>query len=489
MMRLGGVLLLLVAGGAAAAPVCTLQRGLVVMPAEFIDPDGGSAAQSLGATLTSAVDLSRAMLWFNVRTSGGDVSCMKVKGRLFADRVQFERQDRGSEQPVVSWTVVEFCSGASVERGDEPVDMNTLIPVTPFDPAKSFVTASAQASVSDYNPDSDNFLLATPEDGMTVRVQHGQFFGRTAAWQRYSDDGMTVQRGRLAFTPGIHVIDTPVTVPPNAFARVTWRGLTGLDQDMLLTARIEGSAVRVARGEDGGSVDAVWELVSYADGTRVQTGTVSFAQQELVQQVTLGSPVDLSRSVSFLAGHDTYGMSPRSYASASITTRLVDGTTVELERSSSTNSATADFVVLEFPATAVTPDAGLLPDGGAGPGPSAPLEILSEPEASASCNQPWRYLPSAQGPGRVTWTVRAVGGELPGGLFVNTDTGEVLFRPTRGGAAEFELVASSAGQSVSQRVSLDVACERVGVGGSCSSAPGLVLGLVALLLRRRRVTP
>lgn len=131
-------------------------------------------------------------------------------------------------------------------------------------------------------------------------------------------------------------------------------------------------------------------------------------------------------------------------------------------------------------------EAGSSADGGV---PDAAV-FVSAPPTTGSCSLPWRYTPEVMSTAPARFTVRGVdSAPLPDELYVNPDTGAVIWRPSSAQQTSFELVATVGAVATVQRITVEVNCEPLRVGCSCSdvggAVPGVVL-LVGLALRRRR---
>jgi MYXO-CTERM domain-containing protein len=136
-----------------------------------------------------------------------------------------------------------------------------------------------------------------------------------------------------------------------------------------------------------------------------------------------------------------------------------------------------------------------------GAGGLVPPQILSTPEASATCDSPYQYadggVPFASGSPPLSWgALPTDGGTLPAGLSVNPATGAASWTPTAAqtGTVSWVLSVSNDAGTDRQLVTTQVSCPpanhyRIGCG--CEGAPpGTTLVLIAMLgfaFRRRRV--
>ncbi|MFZ5471526.1 MAG: putative Ig domain-containing protein [Myxococcota bacterium] len=114
---------------------------------------------------------------------------------------------------------------------------------------------------------------------------------------------------------------------------------------------------------------------------------------------------------------------------------------------------------------------------------TGPPRFLSSPLGEARCHVPYLYSelgrPVVEGQGPFTFLLRGADTQpLPAGLFINTESGELSWRPTPGqaGPQVFDLVAQGAEGSAVQRIEVTVTCRPAGpldLGCGCASAPSL----------------
>ena len=133
-----GVLILTLAAlalgqDAAAASLKGVQRGTATIA-------GGSA--SVTATLSPAVDTTKAFLVFGVSENTGNPADGQVSGQITnSTTVTFQRVGTDGHAVTMSWYVAEFASGVTVQRGtvnmDGPPLMNVTL-ATPVNLARSF---------------------------------------------------------------------------------------------------------------------------------------------------------------------------------------------------------------------------------------------------------------------------------------------------------------------------------------------------------------
>lgn len=178
------------------------------------------------------------------------------------------------------------------------------------------------------------------------------------------------------------------------------------------------------------------------------------------------------------------------------------GSVCRAARGSCDPSETCDGAAFTCPTDDYLPDGSACADGGiCGSGrcstePLRPPKFLSTPATTATCGAPWRYSPvKLEGDGPFAFRVAPAGdAEIPDGVYLNIETGELMWTPTpeQQGAHRFELIAEGDSGITPQVVEVAVDCPGAGlfgVGCGCTSSSGatwLWVFAAALLLSLRR---
>jgi hypothetical protein len=347
--RLGLLLLALAAclapAGAEAAIVKQVTSGTQTMPAsttatQISLPSGTDITKSfvVCSTRTTQTTADIYMISCDLNTSGGSPRLTITPGATAP----------AASSTFVSYYVVEFTAGVSVQRGSATFSGTSLTPTsavtlsTAVDCAKSFVLTSVRDNDSSNSRDevwTIRAFLATGSaactSGTTTSLDLSRNVGRSGTtvsvnWQVVTYEGASVQRGI-----GV-CIGAAATCPANGGTagtntRVTLGTAVDTTKSFILLTRKGGSAtggveaLYNVRGEwvsTGSSVtglnfarsinnttanqqvDFAWEVVSLSDGSTVQTSgasPTSVATASASATASLTTSIDTTRTVAFLS--------------------------------------------------------------------------------------------------------------------------------------------------------------------------------------------
>ena len=298
-------------------PVQGTQSGTVTLAA-------GNASTT--ATIT-AVNLSRSFLVFSTTADDADSGSAHVRGQLTdSTTVTFNRDTTGPAVSI-SWTVVEYASGVSVQRGTFTGAASTTenITISSIDTAKSFPIVSLQAAGTIFGEDdfikaklttSTNLELAMPSFPSTVYVE----------WQVVEFTHAVVQTGDVAFASGEGSKTDTLTSVDTSKAWLTYTHdstngtTTNIGQKLVRGMVTNATTVTFDRDDTGQPINLTWYLVEFTDGTSVQHASEAFTTGETQRNLTI-TAVDTARS--FAVGG--YLMKGGSRRTPSMTTRVWAG--------------------------------------------------------------------------------------------------------------------------------------------------------------------
>ncbi len=336
----------------------------------------GETVHSTNGTVTesiTAVDPSTAFVLASLRSAADEPADSTVMvelggGGTTVDLVR--ATDAGSPPPItVSWSVVEYSCGVSVQRGSISGDGTSQldIPITTVDPAASFVLVSSAPQASATSFGGDDLYLAELADASTVRLRTvGSTFdpGRSFAWQvvTFDDPGdievQTVTAG-LALSQASTTAAIASPVDPGATFLITGAasGSGGPDvgERLVRTHLVDGSTIAIDRAVAGDAIDVQIQVVHLKDGSNVRHGTVDLAPAEATTTVEI-DPVDPSRATAIAtvatpgvsAGGMTDHVADDVPGEASATFTVTDPTTVAVTRAASGSAASFGWQVIEW---------------------------------------------------------------------------------------------------------------------------------------------
>jgi len=329
----------------------------------------GNGTVTVGIT---AVDPTRSFLVFSSRSSSNRPPGSMLIGRLNATgtAVEFVRNTNETSTIDIQWSVVEFLSGVTVQRGEVNQASTTInVPITPVaSTSQAFVLWSKVPGAGHYIWSLDDPVLGelTSTSNLQFRVNEGSS-GHVIAWQVVAFTNaadINVQKGStslLGTTASVDVaLPTPVDVN-KAFVLAGFRTSgSGADvgERMIRAQIIDSNTLRIDRSRTGDSLtEIVWQVVELKDGSSVQRGSEPFAAGVAQRSVAI-TPVNTNRAVAFASVQAAAGQSlgRAAYNSddiigeASATLGLASSS-IDMRRNSTRDGADIGWFVVEFNAT------------------------------------------------------------------------------------------------------------------------------------------
>ena len=335
----------------------------------------GTAVSSGNGTVTvgiSAVDPGKSFLVFSSRSSSNRPPGSMLIGRLNATgtAVEFVRNTNETSTIDIQWSVVEFLSGVSVQRGEVTQGSTTLnVPITPVaSTSQAFVLWSKVPGAGHYIWSLDDPILGelTSTSNLQFRVNEASS-GHVIAWQVVEFTNAAdihVQKGSTSLLGATASVDialpTPVDVS-KAFVLAGFRTAgSGSDvgERMIRAQIIDSNTLRIDRSRTGDSLtEIVWQVVELKDGSSVQHGNEPFAAGATQRSAAI-TPVDTNRSIAFASVQAAAGQSLGRAAynfddiigEASATLGL-SAASIDMRRNSARDSADIGWFVVTFNST------------------------------------------------------------------------------------------------------------------------------------------
>jgi len=337
----------------AATTVKNVQSGSVTM-----NP-------SLRNVALTAVDMGRTFVLCNNRTDGSDDPDQRVTCELTsATNLQIRSEDSDSDN-IVQWHVVEFTSGIAVQRGvatiprfqPNPAPHNFIVTLpTAVDLTRSFVLISERIEEDSSNRDEVWTIRARLSSPTTLELSRDEDGGDDVvlvAWQVIQMQDATVQAGLTTInnnwttaTATIAAVDTTKTFL--VFSRRADRNTAGREEDYQIRGELtNATTLTFTRVDNDNDMDIAWYVVTLNDGTTVQRGTTTLANNTNTEDVTLAPAIVPNRSFPIISVSG--GVNNSGYLDdTSITADLTSTTNLRLERDSNAdrgNTTVAWFVV------------------------------------------------------------------------------------------------------------------------------------------------
>jgi hypothetical protein len=323
----------------AATTVKNVQSGSVTM-----NP-------SLSNVALTAVDMGRTFVLCNNRTDDGDDPDQRVTCELTsATNLQIRSEDSDSDN-IVQWHVVEFTSGVAVQRGVENISSGTgtrTVTISAVNQAKSFVLISERIDEGNTNRDERWTFSARLSNPTTLELRRNET-GRavTVAWQVIQMQDATVQSGLTTInnnsttaTATIGAVD--VTRTFLVFSRRAENSINGREGRYQVRGELtNATTLTFTRAGDSDDVDIAWFAVTLNDGTTVQRGTTTLANNNDTANVALASAIVPNRSFPIISVSGGLDNNSGHLDDTSITADLTSTTNLRLERDSNADSGNA----------------------------------------------------------------------------------------------------------------------------------------------------
>jgi hypothetical protein len=225
---------------------------------------------------------------FSLRHDIDNPADSMVTGQIAApNSLVFERVGTGTDV-AVEWSVVEFVSGVSVQRGTEPLDAPIKnVGISSVDLTKSFSLATLR--IGGTVTSDDDFIRARLTSPTNLEL--AAFNDRADAvieWQVVEYADASVQTGDVSFlsSEATKTATVPVAVDPDkAWLIYSYRTQVGTPSNTgqkVVRGLVTGStSLQFDRDRTGQSIELAWQLVEFQDLTTVQHANAAFSSAEL----------------------------------------------------------------------------------------------------------------------------------------------------------------------------------------------------------------
>lgn len=317
---------------------------------------------------------SRAMLTFQATTTNTASKDANIRCALLsATQVKCDRVDNKGANILIRWTVAEFpASSPEVRVQHQDVscagDLSS-VSLSAVTPERSFLLLSSQRGGADQGSAVPRLAELTTTTQAEIRKTGGCVAGDLDINNLQAVDypGASVQRGLSSLTSGTNTqfaLPTAVAMDRSILLYSYIYGGTATKLcDRALRGELvdNGASVRFSRGEGdatncaGMQLNSIsWEVVQFPPGTLVQQVTKQLTA--LTTNVTLGTPVDRSRTLLLAGGQWASGQALGEGSHAGATTlsdlrveaELTDSSTLKLTRQSQDSSATFTVYVVQL---------------------------------------------------------------------------------------------------------------------------------------------
>ncbi|MBE7439779.1 MAG: hypothetical protein HS115_15080 [Spirochaetales bacterium] len=319
---------------------------------------GGSASVDVAIT---AVNLSRSFALCYFMTGSSNPQTVPTCQLTSTTNLQI-RTGAALSATTVSWYVVQFASGAAVQRNSLNMasgDSTSNVTITSVDTTKAFVIVYARMNDSSVGNDerrtvkarltsSTNLEISRRESGSAIDIE----------WQVVELDGASVKAGQATIGSGASSVIAPVA-PVNAgssfliFNLAADSATNGVEEEYQVRGQINDStSITFARESSvARTVEISYFLVEMLNGTSIQRGSVAAVSSTATQfDSAIPVPVTVNRTVPFVSVSAT-GSGSSDLDSGSFMATLTSSTNIRLTRASSENrTAHMEWYTMEFTA-------------------------------------------------------------------------------------------------------------------------------------------
>jgi len=314
----------------------------------------GAAATSVTVTI-APVDTGKSWLEFGNRVNSEDPRTSQIAGRITDSSTLTFSRDASAAAVEITWYVVEFTSGVSVQRGSTSVVTagGTNVTISAVTLATSWPTINLETPGSSYSADDHISATLTSTTNLQLDVNTTNSSG-TFYWQVIEFTGCTVEAGSTAFLSGDASKTQSITAVDldKAWLVMSYRcdsGTSGTDLGRRMVRGRFTSTTELTFDRDvtGATVDVEWSVIEFTDDTTVQSGTQAFTTSETLKNATI-TAVELAKTIAVTAGVYSFGGKADivgagdQFGAGVFTLDLTTTTNLAMERGV-TNSDTADI--------------------------------------------------------------------------------------------------------------------------------------------------
>lgn len=307
---------------------------------------------STTVTLCDSVDLSSSVLLFTMNNNSNAVGNNLVTGELTNEETLTFRRDGTGSTVSISWQVIEFSSGVTVQRGTSVVNATTFNQsITAVGSlANSFPIINMSNNGSSWGTDDGVVAELTSTANLQFRTASANF---TVRWQVVEYDSCDVQSFNISLS-GTSATATLSGVTTNKTMLVGSHSQSGgiNADDMPRIELTNSTTVTATRVGSASTITYFGYAIEFTDNTSVQHGSFSFGSGATnnTQAITA---IQEDRSIVFGPGHFGNQGSTSHSADDNIghnwcSMNFASTTSVSGTRGTSGSTATVPFEVVSF---------------------------------------------------------------------------------------------------------------------------------------------
>ncbi len=280
----------------------SLQRGTTVLAA-------GTA--SVTASI-AAVDTTKTIVFINFSLSDASPGFGMVTRELTnATTLTFARLTATSSPAItIRWTVMEFDSGISVQRGFflfDGIETTHNVPISTIILANSFVSITSRDTGTQYGDDDLYRAELTTTTNLAVSSTGVPATSSRVYWEiaECTDWTFTTQTGNISFGTGDASLTAAPTSTPSSWLIFSFESALGtvanIGQKLLHGVVTSSTVLTFSRNNTGQTMVLTWFLVTMTDASNLQRGSQAFTTTDTALNVTL-NPINPLNALAIAGG-------------------------------------------------------------------------------------------------------------------------------------------------------------------------------------------
>jgi hypothetical protein len=318
------------------------------------------ATNPLNVSLTTTVVPGNSYVYCNAKITSSNVDRVATCQLASTGASVTIQAGVANSSTVVNWYVVEFASGAFIQRGNTSLassDLNATITLsTAIDLSRTFIIAYSRTTSTGTNIDEQRTVKARFLSTTSIEVSRNESgIPVTIEWQAIQLDGGRVQSGVANILAGANSSSVSISAVnlSNSFILLNLSAgasINGAETDYYVQASYSSTTgLTFSRKGTNSSVDVSWFAIEMVDGTTVQSGSVNVSSTSTSANASLSS-VDSSKTMIVSSYQiETGDSAVTTQDSGTFSSSFLDSTTIQFSRGNAeTNASIISWFAVQF---------------------------------------------------------------------------------------------------------------------------------------------
>ncbi|MCB1191367.1 MAG: hypothetical protein KDK90_13060, partial [Leptospiraceae bacterium] len=267
------------------------------------------------------------------------------------------KTNNNTTNTTVNWYVVEFATGATVQRGSYNMSSGTTThnqSITAVTTSKTFVIAYTRMNNSSATIDERRTVMAQLTSATNLELSRNE--SGTAVdieWQVIQLDGANVQSGQMTLNSSTGTATITTVDLASSFLLFNYKAASAVNGDEIKYytrgTLTDSTTVTFNRKSNTNSVDVSWFVITMTDGTKVQKGTKNVTTTDVTVTDTVTSVNTGTTMIALSNDIDTGDASTTTQDSGTFSSKFNSSTQIEFGRyKQESNAGTIDWFTVEF---------------------------------------------------------------------------------------------------------------------------------------------